>query len=195
MTDTGLFVAFGPTAAADEFQMLDAMFGNMSPIFPFSDTTPTATAGGSSSDPFGLTPGQGEPPEFESTMWPRDFPLSRTAPSHQHQSAHHQPPQQTQQGQQSLQAQPGGQTQHSRQPQSRIPAPPRIQYPTPQSFDIPSGLTTWTTDPSNTHDEAKDRSINNRVDKAIGDGLYTGAPFKSGRGLTPSEVYRTVVKP
>lgn len=35
-----LTLAFGPTAAADEFHMLDSMFGNMSPIFPF-DTTPS----------------------------------------------------------------------------------------------------------------------------------------------------------
>lgn len=42
-----LIPAFGPTAAADEFHMLDSMFGNMSPIFPF-DTTP------SDPDPFRL---------------------------------------------------------------------------------------------------------------------------------------------
>lgn len=44
-----LTAAFGPTAAANEFHMLDSMFGNMSPVnFPFSDSTPTAE------DPFGL---------------------------------------------------------------------------------------------------------------------------------------------
>lgn len=224
--------------------MLDAMFGNMSPMFPFSEPTPTATSN-ADDDPFGLNGNMTG--GFLDTPWGKDLPMymDNNDPGSQpqgmnltgQQSSGLLDPIQQSQSQQPIQS--------TLQPQqSQSQPPPKTN---PPQFDSLSSWTHWANTNGNLINNLSSASPvrprssvslnpnplgtalgnNNRQTadvgdlmdldpkprtatvmtgnlvggnntgetRVIGEGPFSMGSFRAGRGLTPSEVYRNVVKP
>jgi hypothetical protein len=212
--------------------MLDAMFGNMSPMFPFSEPTPTATSN-ADDDPFGLngnlTGG------FLDTPWGKDLPMYMDNGGTQQQgmnlggqSSGILDPQQSQ-------SQPPQPTLQPPQPQPQAQQIQSAQKMNPPQFDSLSSWTHWANTNGNLINNLSSASpvrprnsvalnpkplqtpdVGDLMDldprpktaagdlvggnntgetRVIGEGPFSMGSFRAGRGLTPSEVYRNVVKP